>query len=376
MEALRKGLEGRGCRTLPAMIDNPTPLNAQPDEPIDLLTVYYLNRSTALRNKMRDTCWSIEKELAQVPPLQRMAALQNARESLQRCEHLGIGVMSSRDPAYPDRLRNIHDSEPPVLFWRGDFSSLHRPRTVAIIGARKATPRARVITREIVEALAPHGITMISGMALGVDAWAHAAALDFDIPTVACLAHGLHAVQPEPNRPLAQSILDAGGCWVSEYPPDVPASKIAFPLRNRIIAGLSHAVVVVESAFSGGSLITANMGIKYGREVYVVCPGWKNKRAAGNARLIRGDGVASFDRPNALIERLGWDVERPPEEKEGQPPDAPLIEILDPTEPLDFDSILTGLGCGAGELRVRLMHAEKDDWVSRWPGDRYTSRSE
>jgi DNA processing protein len=350
--------------------------NKQPDDPLDLLTAYHLNSPKALYNKMFDAHWTVKKELAQVPPMRLETARQNALASLQRCDELGIGMMSIRDAAYPKRLLNINDPAPAVFFWRGDFSSLARHRTVAIVGARKATPRARVITNEIVEALAPLNITLVSGMALGVDAWAHAAALQFNVPTVACLAHGLDSISPETNLALAQSILDEGGCWVSQYPPDVPASKHTFPLRNRIIAGLSQAVIVVESAFIGGSLITANKGIDYNREVFVVSPGWKNKRAAGNERLMMEFGVASFNSPKALLGLLGWDAPTAPSTSFRLPADAPLVEALSPTDPLDFDAILSKLACGAAELRVRLMHAEMDRWAIRWPGDRYTSCSE
>jgi DNA processing protein len=360
-----------------AAMHNNLPLDASASlaSPVQLMAAFHLNKPAAFREKLLDPNWSFETELDQQPPARVASALEKAEQTWARAEalNLDLGVVSLRDKGYPELLAQISDP-PPLLYWRGDLSAVHCRKTVAIVGARKASPRAQQITQEIMAALAPHEITLVSGMASGVDAWAHQAALAAGLPTAACLAHGLHAVHPVANTRLANRILDSNGCWISEHPPGQGASAFTFPTRNRIIAGLCMNIVVVEALSKSGTKITARMGHEYNRNVFAASPGWCDPVFQGNADLIAENKATPFNSAESLIRLFGWDEKHDPSARNFTSADLRLLGALDLKEPRDLDTILNTLKprCRVSELRVCLMHAEKSGWVLRWRGDRYT----
>lgn len=188
-------------------------------------------------------------------------------EELEKVRQAGINPIAIDDPAYPHLLREIPDS-PQLLYCRGNLPGI-RP-TVAIVGTRKATDYGREVARRMSHELAIRGISIISGLALGIDATAHESAVDALGHTTAVLGSGLDHVYPVANAQLARRIVETGGCLISEFALGVQAQKFHFPVRNRIIAGLSLGIVVVEGNKDSGSLITARLGLDYNREVMAV----------------------------------------------------------------------------------------------------------
>jgi DNA processing protein len=201
----------------------------------------------------------------------------------------GIDIVTLSDDAYPARLRRI-DLPPPVLFVRGALTSLDRPRAVAVVGTRRPTTMGRSTASRIADAVAGCGATVVSGLAFGVDAAAHAATVRLGAPTVAVIGGGHERLYPASHRGLAAAILGAGGAVVSEFAPDTPPSRGTFPRRNRIISGLSDATVVVEAGARSGALTTAAWALEQGRGLYIVPGRLDDPAVAGSLAFLREAG--------------------------------------------------------------------------------------
>ena len=218
-----------------------------------------------------------------------------------RLTRLGVRVVPLLDPSYPDALRALDDA-PLVLVVRGDPEHLSRP-AIAIVGARAATRSARSFARRLAYDLARAGFTIVSGLARGIDAEAHRGALDAGGSTIGVLACGIDRIYPPEHRGLADEILRTGAI-VSELPLGALPRQLHFPLRNRIISGLSRAVVVVEARRRSGSLITVGHALAQGREVFVVPGAVDGPFAAGTNQLLR-EGARAIQSARDLLDDLG-----------------------------------------------------------------------
>jgi DNA processing protein len=217
-----------------------------------------------------------------------------------RIQHLGISVITWEDEVYPHRLKEI-DQPPPVLYLRGELHP-EDEWAVAVVGTRRITPYGRQVAEEMAVALARSGVTVISGLARGVDAVAHQAALNAGGRSLAVLGSGVDRIYPPEHRRLAEQIT-AQGAVLSDYPPGTAPDAANFPPRNRLISGLSMAVVVVEAGKTSGALITAAFAADQGREVFAVPGNITAPHSQGTNRLIR-DGARPLLDPQDLLETL------------------------------------------------------------------------
>ncbi len=228
-----------------------------------------------------------------------VTAAKDPRARLAPTRAAGVGVVTLADEAYPRRLKAI-DLPPPVLFVRGDVASMERARSVAIVGTRRPTEAGRAMAGQIADAVAGLGATIVSGLAVGIDAASHAAAVRAGRPTVAVIGGGHARLYPAGHRGLASAIVEGGGAVISEFAPDVIPSRGTFPRRNRIISGLADATVVVEAGERSGALTTAAWALEQGRGLYLV-PGRVGdpsvagclaflREAAPEARIVAGIG--------------------------------------------------------------------------------------
>jgi DNA processing protein len=221
----------------------------------------------------------------------------------RRVAALGGWVITPWDPTFPGALRRI-EPPPPMLVGRGDVSVLGRAPVIAVVGTRRPTPSGRLLATRVATALAAHGATVVSGLAVGIDGAAHAAVTEVGAPTVAVIGGG-HAVGvPRAHRLLATTILDTGGAIVSEHAPDVSPTRGTFPRRNRIISGLASAVVVIEAPIRSGALITARHALEQGRSVFVA-PGRPGDRSTAGALALLRETPA---RPLVGVEELLVDL--------------------------------------------------------------------
>jgi len=220
---------------------------------------------------------------------------------IDRLEALGIRVVPLTHPAYPRPLAELADS-PLVLLVRGQVSALSSP-AIAIVGARAATHAARATARRLARELAGVGLTIVSGLARGIDAEAHRGALEAGGRTLGVLACGLEQIYPPEHRKLAEEMIEAGAV-ISEMPLGAPPRREYFPLRNRIISGLCVATIVVEARRRSGSLITVRHALQQGREVFVVPGSIDGPFAEGTNQLLR-DGARPIRSGRDVIEDLG-----------------------------------------------------------------------
>ena len=203
---------------------------------------------------------------------------------IERIESQGIKIVTWEDDDYPRHLKEI-DQPPPVLYVRGALSPQDE-WAVAIVGTRRITTYGRQVAAQVADALARNGVTVISGLARGVDAVAHQASLEAGGRTLAVLGCGVDRIYPPENRRLAEQIV-AHGALISDYPPGTPPEGANFPPRNRIISGLSQAVVVIEAGITSGALITANFAAEQGRDVFAVPGNINSPQSKGTNVLIQ-----------------------------------------------------------------------------------------
>lgn len=232
---------------------------------------------------------------------EKQISLPDLAKSLQ--QH-GIGVIDFREECFPARLKEIYNP-PAVLFYKGELSCLGRlDKPIAMVGARNCSPYGKNVARYFGEMLSNHGVTIVSGGAKGIDACSHEGALQGRTPTIAVMGCGLDRFYPQENRKLFFRIAEEG-LLLSEYPPGTEPAAAHFPARNRIIAGMTRGVVVVEAKGRSGSLITADMAINEGRDVFAIPGNVLSPYNDGVHWLLR-QGAGILTRPEDLLEEYGW----------------------------------------------------------------------
>lgn len=182
-------------------------------------------------------------------------------------EKEGNEIISFLDPEYPNRLTHCEDG--PVVLFKNGNADLSAKRMVSVVGTRKISPYGKDVTRELIESMVPYNITVVSGLAYGVDIEAHKACIDLGLPTIGVLAHGLDALYPNSHIRHAQKMVE-NGALITEFGINTRPDRENFPMRNRIVAGMTDATIVVESGATGGSFITANLANGYNRDVFAI----------------------------------------------------------------------------------------------------------
>jgi DNA processing protein len=296
----------------------------------------------------------------------------NLDQVWEKIESQGIKILTWQDEAYPARLKEI-DQPPPVLYIRGEYlpDDLF---AVAIVGTRRVTPYGRQITEEISSFLAANGITVISGLARGVDAIAHQAALRAGGRTLGILGSGVDKIYPPEHRALAEQMMERGGI-ISDYAPGTPPDASNFPPRNRIIAGLSLAVLVVEAGETSGALITAEFAAEQGREVFAVPGSILAPQSKGTNKLIQR-GALPLLSASDLMQAL--DLTRVGEQKSARkilPADdteARLLNVLG-SEPLHVDEIRSQAELPIEKVSAALVLMELKGMVRQVGGMNYVA---
>ncbi len=285
-------------------------------------------------------------------------------ENLQR---QNIQVLTWEDYGYPAYLREI-DQPPPVLYVRGAFA-VEDEWSVAVVGTRRVTPYGRQVAGDLGAFLARHGLTVVSGLARGVDGIAHEAALKASGRTVAVLGSGVDRIYPPEHQILAERIM-ARGAVISDYPPGTEPEGVNFPPRNRIISGLSRAVVVVEASEQSGALITATFAAEQGREVFAVPGSIYAPQSKGTNRLVR-DGAHPLISFEEILEAL--DLEKVQEYRAARsllpadPIEARLLQAL-ASEPQHVDEICAQSGLPIEQVSATLTLMELKGMVRQVGG--------
>ena len=278
------GLGPTSCRKL---------LEAYPEQDIFALPLAELKRAFGSHQDIIDA-------------IRNKSSHARAEEELRFCERSGIRVLFCTDDDYPQRLNREETQDCPVVLYVLGQTNLNAERMLSVVGTRRATPQGRDNTDRIVAQLKPLGTPIVSGLAYGIDTAAHTAALDHGLPTVAVLGHGLDRIYPVSNRSLAKRILEQGGALVTEYTNGTAINPGYFPARNRIIAALSDATVVVEASEKGGALITAAIASSYHREVFAVPGRLTDTYSRGTNNLIASQRAQLLRDAADITDYMGW----------------------------------------------------------------------
>ena len=247
--------------------------------------------------------------LSVLPPhCQQMIKKKNADmnaaqlESVMKEHH--IHAISIKNPLYPPSLKNIADA-PWILFYQGNTDLLNSQHSIAVVGSRNASYHGLEATKRLTKRLAEFGVCIVSGLAYGIDTAAHAGCLDGRGYTISVSGCGLDQIYPASNAVLKEKILKEGGLFISEYPPMTKPLAWHFPVRNRIISGLSNAVILMEAQIKSGSMTTVQHALNQGKEVFVYPGEADSYRYEGNHQLLR-EGARFFTRAEDILEDMNW----------------------------------------------------------------------
>lgn len=307
-----------------------------------------------------------------------LAALRRARDEkyfyqlFAKLENSGVRAVPRTSDDYPARLTRTVDA-PPTLFIKGE-ADLNAERAIAIVGSRRCTREGERAAREFAQQLAREDVTVISGLALGIDSAAHTGAVEANGRTIAVLGCGPDIIYPRENERLAQRILELGGAIVSEYLPGMPPLSTNFPARNRIISGMSRGVVIVEGAKRSGAMITVNYALDQGRDVFAV-PGSIYSPLSATPNQLIVDGATPAISAWEILEYYKW-AQRPSEQAErnggselsGE--EASLVEPLR-EQSLTISELCALTGFTAQKANSLLTILELRGIIEKQPGGEY-----
>ena len=304
-------------------------------------------------------------------------ALKRADEEMMHIEKNNLSALFINDDDYPARLRTCPDA--PIILYSKGFTNLNSKKVVAIVGTRNATTYGKSLTENLVKDFAEAfpQIIIVSGLAYGIDICAHKAALTNGLNTAAVLAHGLHEIYPAMHREIGAKIV-GNGSLITELPWGTPSEPWRFVQRNRIVAGMCDACIVIESANKGGSLITANMAADYGRDVFAF-PGRKcDERSKGCNLLIKKQVAGLIESAEDVMHDMNWSIpEKIKQTKiftELQPAEEKLYSYMKIGEKYDGNQLAIQLDTKIGEMLSSLMQLEMAGLIEALPGGCYSKR--
>ena len=301
-------------------------------------------------------------------------SLKRAEQEIKWMEKNNINHLFYTDKEYPSKLKLCTDS-PINLYYKGNINWNHQ-RFISIVGTRKSTQFGKEFTQNLVTELAKYNVVIVSGLAFGIDIAAHKAALNNGLDTVAALAHGLDRVYPSQHANVAEDIIK-NGALLSDYMCGVAPDRQNFPSRNRIVAGISDATIVIESSKKGGSLITADIAHSYNRDVFAVPGKPTDKQSEGCNYLIKNHKAILLHNVNDIVKNLNWDLQ----EKEVQQSlfnsltteEELIIEVLQ-EKALHIDELKQKLQWHSSKIAKHLLQMEFKDIIIPLPGKIYKRR--
>ena len=306
------------------------------------------------------------------------SAIRAAEQELRQLPRLGLQLVTLDSPRYPRLLRQIHDP-PPVLYCAGRVETLSGP-SVALVGSRRPTVYGKEVSRKLARELSALGLCVVSGLARGIDSEAHWGALQEEGRTIGVLGCGIDVVYPPENGELFRRVREQG-CLVSEFPRGSPPVRHHFPARNRIISGLAHGTVVAQAAKGSGSIITANLALEQGRDVWAV-PGaitlplsWgPNWLIQQGAKLVLSVQDVLEELPRSVLERLEKENAEPSPAPQPTAGEEEVLNLLTVDSTLHIDAILEKTGLDLSRLSDILLSLELKSLIRQSPGRQYSRR--
>lgn len=303
--------------------------------------------------------------------------MKKAEQELKYITDNGITPIFFTDAAYPERLKQCTDS--PVMMYFNGTCNFNTPKAIAVVGTRRATDYGKEITKRIIHELTPYQPLIISGLAYGIDICAHNAALENGLPTIAVLGGGLHSIYPQQHISAAKKMMANGGL-LTEYTTFDEMHPKNFPERNRIVAGMCDALIIVESTTDGGAVITANLANSYNRDVFAVPGKATDKVSAGCNMLIKTHKAQLIETGKDIIDALRWELAdgRGKQAKRQRElfvsltaEEQKIYDLLNQQGEMEIDMLSQGTGLGTGTLAGTLLEMEMNNLLVALPGKRY-----
>lgn len=307
--------------------------------------------------------------------IKAFASFNIAEEEIKFCDKHHIKIITLKDEAYPQRLLHCYDA-PTVLYYRGN-ANLNAAKVISVIGTRTNTDYGKHFTEKLLQELKELNVLVISGLAFGIDAIAHKAALQNNLPTVALLAHGLDSIYPHQHKTFAKEMLNNGGL-LTEFMQGTKADKHNFPKRNRIVAGMADCTVVIETAAKGGSMITAELAYNYNRELFAVPARVGDTKSAGCLKLIQQNKATLLTDSQQLIDAMLWNnikIKKPKKQRELfidlSADERNIIDILNKKDTTYIDEIGIKSGLSSTAVAAAILNLELQNIVASLPGKMY-----
>jgi DNA processing protein len=300
----------------------------------------------------------------------------SAKKEIAFLEKYQVTPLFMNDAAYPQRLLHCYDF-PVLLYYKGN-ADLNTSKIIAIVGTRSNTDYGRQFTEKLIKELSAHQVIITSGLAFGIDAIAHKASMKNKLPTIGVVGHGLDQMYPPQHAALAKEMVKEGGGILTEFRSGIKPDKHNFPGRNRIVAGISDATVVIETGIKGGSLITADLANSYNRDVFALPGKVTDQKSMGCNQLIQSNKAILLSDAKQLIEALGWEekerVQRVPQRRlfiELSGNEKCVVNMLNEKNVMHIDELnmLTGLSNSA--IASAILNLELQNVIQSLPGKLY-----
>ncbi|QEC66942.1 DNA-protecting protein DprA [Panacibacter ginsenosidivorans] len=299
---------------------------------------------------------------------------EKAQEEIDFIEKYKIQPIFITDTNYPQRLLKCYDA-PALLYYRGN-ADLNHTKIISIIGTRNNTDYGKQVTEKLVADLADENVLVLSGLAFGIDAIAHKAALQNNLPTVGVLAHGLDTIYPSHHKGLAKEMLQQGGL-LTEFIKQTKPDKHNFPKRNRIVAGMADATIVVETAIKGGSMITAELAHNYNRDVFALPGKTTDSKSAGCNYLIKQKHATLLTDAQQLIEMLGWQKKKAKAKAQKElfidlsADERVIVDLLKERDSVHIDELFIKSGLSSSAIAASMLSLELQNVLISLPGKMY-----
>jgi DNA processing protein len=325
-----------------------------------------------------------KKELLKIPGIgpavaesvRSQTALSVAENELVFIEKHAVEAVFYTDPRFPNRLKQCADS-PAILYFKGSSAQLlDSERIVAIVGTRQPSDYGRAVCEELIEGLKVYNPLIVSGLAFGIDVTAHRKAVQIDVPNIGVMGNGLSSIYPAVHRSIAVKMVENGGL-LTEFISSTKPDRENFPMRNRIIAGLCDVLVVVQTAASGGSIISANLAIQYGREVCAVPGNIKDPKSTGCNQLIKIGSAQLIETAEDIAEAMRWPEPGKPQVVQKQlfvdysPQEKKVYDLILAQPEIPIDLLSSQAQLTPGELASIVLNLEFKGIIRTLPGKRY-----
>jgi DNA processing protein len=339
-----------------------------------LLVEHFGNASAVFKAKRKDISAVEGIGEFSAKSVKEWNGFNEAEEEILFVEKHHIRPLFIKDRDYPQRLLHCYDP-PTLLYYRGN-ANLNNSRIISIIGTRNHTDYGRQITEQLIAALQTQQVLIVSGLAFGIDSIAHKTCLQCQVPTIGVLGHGLDTIYPSQNKNLAKEMLQLGGL-LTEFRRNTKPDKHNFPKRNRIVAGMADATIVIETANKGGSMITAELAYNYNRDLFAIPGKITDHKSSGCLQLIKQNKAVLLTGSEQLLETMGWLEKKKTVKKQKElfielsDDEKIIVQLLKEEEGTPIDALYLKSGLSSSSVAAAILTLEIQNVVIALPGKMY-----